>query len=456
MPLFVMISASMNTEPAPLPPLPSKRQMAWQKIAYYAFVHFGPNTFTGNEWGTGQESEHLFHPTHLDCLQWCKAFKAAGMTGVVITAKHHDGFCLWPSKFSKHTVAQSPWKGGRGDVLRELSDACHKTGLKFGVYLSPWDRNHPAYGTPEYNHVFESMLGEVLHNYGLVFEVWFDGANGEGPNGKKQVYDWPGFVQTVRRLQPNACMFSDAGPDVRWIGNENGYADETNWSFINRDEFYPGTPNSGPLTKGNPDGRDWVGAECDVSIRPGWFYRPSEDSQVKTPDQLEDIWYASVGSNANLILNVPPGQDGLIHPEDIKSLMGLRQKLDNAFASNLAPLAQVSATNSRGKDFSPSRAVSGSGYWVTEDGVVAASLTLRFASPQQVSRVWLEEEISKGQRVKKFSVEGFVGGGWTTLAEGTTIGARRILRFSPVQASQIRVNILDARACPCIRRVGVY
>ena len=266
----------------PFPPLPTAPQAAWQAMETNAFVHFGPNTFTNVEWGSGREDPSLFNPTAFDARQWVRVFKQAGFRGVIITAKHHDGFCLWPSALSTHTVARSPWRGGKGDVLRELSDACREEGLKFGVYLSPWDRNHPAYGTAEYNRVFAAMLEEVLGHYGKVFEVWFDGANGEGPNGKRQVYDWPLFVGTVRRLQPEAVIFSDAGPDVRWVGNERGEGGATSWSLIDRARYVPGTDLSKELTEGFRNAPDWVAPECDVSIRPGWFYRSSEDSRVKT------------------------------------------------------------------------------------------------------------------------------------------------------------------------------
>lgn len=387
-------------------------------MEFNAFVHFGPNTFTGNEWGTGKEPTEVFNPTHLDCVQWCKTFKAAGMKGVIITAKHHDGFCLWPSKYSTHTVAQSPWKGGKGDVLKELSDACHKTGLKFGVYLSPWDRNHPAYGTPEYNKVFVNMLHEVLTNYGPVFEVWFDGANGEGPNGKKQVYDWPLFNGTVKKLQPNAVIFSDAGPGVRWVGNEDGIAGETNWSTINRDDFSPGQSDTKILNEGLPDGKDWLPAECDVSIRPGWFYRSSEDAKVKTPEQLEEIYYKSVGRNGLLLLNVPPGPDGLIHKEDIAALQGLRDRLSKRF--------RFDRTLDRGRTLQQ------------RNQYVAQVCEVHFSRPEVVDTIVLGEDIAKGQHVGQFKVSSDAK---TIFAEGTTIGYKRILRFPPVRTKYLKLEI---------------
>src|SRR5579862_1656649 len=294
--LPIIAAIAMATDDfKPVPPLPSPRQLAWHRMERYCFAHFGPNTFTGKEWGTGKEATDIFNPKHLDCRQWVHTFKDAGFSGVIITAKHHDGFCLWPSKLSTHTVAQSPWKNGKGDVLKELSQACKAEDMKFGVYLSPWDRNHPTYGTPEYNETFKAMLKEVLTHYGPVFEVWFDGANGEGPNGKRQVYDWPGFIQVVRQCQPNAVIFSDAGPDIRWVGNEEGYAGETNWCTIDKGKFSPGHADQHVLNVGDENGPDWVPAECDVSIRPGWFWRESENTKIKSVQKLMDIWYGSVG-----------------------------------------------------------------------------------------------------------------------------------------------------------------
>lgn len=300
----------MKSDIPPLGPLPTKSQLAWQNMEMNAFVHFGPNTFTDVEWGGGNEDPNLFNPTALDCGQWVRTLKQAGFKGVIITAKHHDGFCLWPSKLSTHTVAFSKWKDGKGDVLKELSQACRHYGLKMGVYLSPWDRNHPTYGTPAYNQVFVGMLKEVLTNYGPIFEVWFDGANGEGPNGKNQVYDWPLFHATVRKYQPNAVMFSDAGPDIRWVGNEEGHAGLTSWSMIPSGRYHPGTALYAELSEGSASGDLWVPAECDVSIRPGWFYHPHEEDKNRTPDNLLNLYEASVGRNSLLLLNIPPDRRG--------------------------------------------------------------------------------------------------------------------------------------------------
>ncbi len=335
-----MVAAAVTAAAqAPVEPVPSAAQLRWQRMEVNAFVHFGPNAFTGAEWGTGREQPAVFNPTQLDARQWVRSFKAAGMKGVVVTAKHHDGFCLWPTPESAHTVAASPWRGGKGDLLRELSEAARAEGLKFGVYLSPWDRNHPSYGTPAYNDVFVRMLEDVLSNYGEIFEVWFDGANGEGPNGKRQVYDWPRFHEVVRRLQPNAVIFSDAGPGIRWIGNERGEAPLTNWAMLDRDRYAPGTGLSMDLPEGSELGRFYVPGECDVSIRPGWFWRAAENARVKSPRTLLRLYEASVGRNCTLLLNVPPDDRGLIHDNDVEALAGMKALVDRVYGTSLLPAA---------------------------------------------------------------------------------------------------------------------
>jgi len=342
-----LLTAKAQPGIKPYGALPSKAQQNWQEMEYYMFIHFGPNTFTDREWGHGDEDPQIFNPTQLDARQWARTAKLAGMKAIIITAKHHDGFCLWPSKYSTHTVRESKWKDGKGDVLRELSAACKEYGLKFGVYLSPWDRNHPAYGTPEYNQVFSNTLNEVLSGYGPVFEQWFDGANGEGPNGRKQVYDWPLFHSVVYRNQPNAIIFSDVGPGCRWVGNENGFAGATNWSTLNVKGFEPGknAPATTILNRGDEDGEQWVPAESDVSIRPGWFYSAATDDKVKSLAQLLEIYYASVGRNSNLLLNVPVDRRGLIHANDSTRLMEFRRLLNETFKTNLARNAKVTVTN---------------------------------------------------------------------------------------------------------------
>src|SRR6185369_2963370 len=326
-------------------PLPTKQQLAWHEMEYYFFFHFGPNTFTDKEWGHGDEPEDIFNPTDLDCRQWVKIAKQAGAKGVIITAKHHDGFCLWPSKYSTHTVRESKWKNGKGDVLKELSQACKEYGLKFGVYISPWDRNHPKYGTPEYNDVFVNMMKEIFTNYGPIWELWWDGANGEGPNGKKQLYDWDRFKKTVRQLSPNTVIFSDVGPDIRWCGNENGIAGKTNWNLLDTVGFTPGAgaPAVDILNRGNENGKNWIPAECDVSIRPGWFYHKEEDDKIKSPEELFQLYLKSVGRGANLLLNVPPDRTGRINERDSAALVGFKKLREESFKKNLATNAKAFA-----------------------------------------------------------------------------------------------------------------
>ncbi|WP_019989670.1 alpha-L-fucosidase [Rudanella lutea] len=456
-----LLSPASAQAPAPAPygALPKARQLQWHKLKYYAFVHFNMNTFTDEEWGHGTETPDTFNPTQLDCRQWARVAKQAGMEGIVITAKHHDGFCLWPSEYTKHSVKYSKWRNGKGDVLKDLSAACKEYGLKFGVYLSPWDRNHPAYGTPEYNEIFKKTLKEVLTQYGEVFEVWFDGANGEGPNGKKQVYDWPGFIATVRQYQPNAVIFSDAGPDIRWVGNENGYAGETNWGTLNRDKVYPGYPDYWELTPGHEDGTHWVPTEVNCSIRPGWYYHASEDNKVKSLEHLVDIYYSSIGRNGNWLLNLPVDRRGLVHENDVKALMDLKAYTDKATV-NLASNKPVTASTVFNKTarFAPRNVLDASRdtYWAAAEGSKQATLDIDLGSPTTLNRLLIEEYLPLGQRVKKFSVAALQNGSYQTIAQGTTIGNRRILRFPTLTTARIRVSIDEAKATPLIRHIELY
>ena len=413
--------------------VPSPSQLEWQAMEMNMFCHFGPNTFTGKEWGDGTEAEDLFNPTDLDCRQWAATAKAAGFKGIIITAKHHDGFCLWPSPVSDHSVAQSNWRNGQGDVLRELSDACKEYGLKFGVYISPWDRNDPHYGTPAYNDVFVETLESVLGGaYGPVFEQWFDGANGEGPNGKKQKYDWPLFNGTVLRLQPQAVIFSDVGPGCRWVGNEEGRAGRTNWGRLETYGFTPG--HGGPpvdtLNQGNKYGSSWIPAETDVSIRPGWFWKASETPQVKSVQELLKIYYESVGRNSLLLLNVPPDDRGHIDPADSTRLMEFRGALDAIFSDNLASTAQI-----RRK---------GNIWTVTLDG------------PQAFNRLVLQENLTLGQRVAAFTVEARINGQWEVVAEETTVGFKRIVLLPNVTADAVRVRVDESLAKPHLSTIALY
>ncbi len=461
---LLMTACSNMKDPLPYGPVPSDKQVEWQQLEYYMFVHFGPNTFTDVEWGNGKEDPKVFYPTDLDCSQWAKIAREAGMKGIIITAKHHDGFCLWPSKYSTHTVRESLWKDGKGDVLRELSDACREEGLKFGVYISPWDQNHPSYGSPDYNQTFSNTLTEVLSSYGDVFEQWFDGAGGEDPKLMQQHYDWPLYNGTVHKLQPNAVIFSDVGPGCRWMGNERGVAGETNWSLLDIEGFEPGigAPPSDTLNRGNKYGHKWVPAEVDVSIRPGWFYSASSDSQVKTVEKLMEIYFTSVGRNANLLLNVPPDRRGRIHPLDSARLMEFRAVRERTFEVDYARTARIDASSSRGfrPRFSPSNLNDGKydTFWTTNDDVSSASIILDLKERRDVKMVVLQEYIPLGQRVERFSIEIRTDDNspWHEVFNGTTIGYKRIALFPEQEAEQIKVNIINSLACPIISTINVY
>ncbi|MDL2256174.1 alpha-L-fucosidase [Parabacteroides sp. OttesenSCG-928-G06] len=450
--------------PAPYGALPSEKQINWHQLEYYMFIHFGPNTFTNVEWGDGKEDPKVFNPTDLDARQWAATAKAAGMKGIIITAKHHDGFCLWPSNYSTHTVRESLWKDGKGDVLRELSDACKEYGLLFGVYLSPWDQNHPSYGTPEYNQIFANTLTEVLTGYGDVFEQWFDGANGDVHKGKRQVYDWDLFHETVYKHQPQALIFSDIGPDCRWMGNERGVAGETNWATLNIEGFGPGVdaPHRDALSMGNVDGEKWVPAEVDVSIRPGWFYSPATDDKVKSLEHLVDIYYTSIGRNANLLLNVPPTREGRIHKNDSTRLMEFRRVIDESFADNLIKGAKLRASNTRGNAsrYNVKKLIDGSldSYWATDDEICEATIEIELPKARSFNRILLQEYIALGQRVSKFSVDIWneESNDWKKITEATTIGNKRILRFPQVTAQKLRVIIHDALASPLLNNIGLF
>ncbi len=449
--------------PQPFGATPSQKQMDWQKLEYYMFVHFGPNTFTSVEWGDGTEDPNVFNPTDLDCRQWAEIAKNAGMKGIILTTKHHDGFCLFPSKYSTHTVRESSWRNGQGDVVRELSDACKEYGLKFGVYLSPWDRNHPAYGTPEYNQIFANTLEEVLSNYGEVFEQWLDGANRPGPNGKKQVYDWDLFHQTIYRNQPNITIFSDVGPDCRWMGNEKGIAGETNWSTLNAEGFAPGwdAPAAEVLNSGDQGGKSWIPAEVDVSIRPGWFYRADKDTGVKTVEKLMDIYYTSVGRNANLLLNVPPTPSGRIHPIDSARLIEFRKAREEAFSNNLASGANAEASHTRGnsRKYSANNVFNADydSYWTCDDDILNPSLEVDLKEKQSFNRLLLQEYIPLGQRVYSVNVQYWdeTANTWNDLTQATTIGYKRILRFPEISTQKLKLHF-ESLACPIINGVGVY
>jgi alpha-L-fucosidase len=457
--------------PAPVGPLPSAKQIAWHEMEMNAFVHFTTNTFTDLEWGYGDEANTVFNPTGVNTDQWVGTLKDAGFKGVILTCKHHDGFCLWPSKYTEHSIKNSPYKNGKGDIVKEVSESAKKYNLKFGVYLSPWDRNSADYGKPEYITYYRNQLKELFTNYGPVFEMWFDGANGgDGFYGgarekrsinRKVYYDWPNTLSLVRGMQPNVVFFSDAGPDIRWVGNEEGRAGATNWAPIVADTLYAGMPNSEKiLNQGNEDGNKWIPSEVDVSIRPGWFYHAKEDNKVKTPEKLFEIYLTSVGRGSNLLLNVPPDRRGLFHENDVAALQGFKKILDTEFKTNLALKAKVTASSYRGKSAKYAAAnvtdAKKETYWATDDNTNSGSLEVNLGKSQTVKYVVLQEYIKLGQRVKSFNVEVWKDGAWKEVSTATTVGYKRILRFAPEQTDKIRINIKDAKACPVISNVEVY
>lgn len=449
-------------------PVPTKSQLEWQGMERYAFIHFSINTFTNQEWGNGGESAELFNPEQLDCRQWARVCKEAGMKGIIITAKHHAGFCLWPSAYTEYSVKNSPWKDGQGDVIRELADACKEYNLKLGIYLSPWDRNRADYGQPSYIEYFRNQLTELLTNYGPIFEVWFDGANGgDGYYGgawenrnidRSTYYDWPNTIALVRKLQPNAVIWNEAGPDIRWCGNEAGIGSRTNWSRYSYAAHVPGQPDYSTLGRGEENGTDFVVSEINVSIRPGWFYHEDEDSKVKSLDQLLNIYYNSVGSNGTWLLNIPVMPNGLINQADADAVIRLNQELNDIFKEDLALGAIASASVERDVMHNANKINDNNPltYWAAPDTVTKAQIKLSFSKPIAINHILLQEHIELGQRISRFSVDAHIDGEWKRIADETTIGYKRILRFATCNALAVRVNIENSSACPTIENISLY
>ena len=424
--------------PAQLP-APSPSQLRWQRDEFAMFVHFGVNTYTDREWGLGNEDPAIFNPAALDARQWARTAREAGARAMILTAKHHDGFCLFPTKTTKHSVESSPWRGGKGDVVREFADACRAENLRVGLYCSPWDRNSPVYGTERYSDFYCEQLTELLTRYGEINEMWFDGANGEGPGGKRQVYDWPRYHALVRKLQPNAVMFSDAGPDVRWCGNEKGLAGYPNWASVDPAKVpYPGADSpavTDALLHGDADGSVWRPAEADVSIRPGWFYHAAENDQVKSIEALNEIWFSSVGHNSKLLLNVPPTREGVFHANDVARLREWRKVREAMFAHDLAASKKVS--------------------W-RKTGERSAVAEIELGEPASVGIVRLAEDVAQGQRVSRYVLHGAADGDWKELAQGSTIGVCKLDRIAPTPLRKLRITILDAIAPPQPLLVAAY
>ena len=459
--LMAMLTINVNAQTnstKPCGPLPTENQLHWQDMEMYAFIHYSLNTYTDQEWGFGNEDPKLFNPTHLDCRQWARVCKQAGMKGIIFTAKHHCGFCMWPSAYTEYSVKNSPWKNGKGDVVRELADACREEGLKFAVYLSPWDRNHPEYGRPGYVTYFRNQLRELLTNYGEIFEVWFDGANGGdgwygGANETRKIdrttyYQWPETYKMIRQLQPTCLIWNDGSSrgDLRWVGTEAGNVGETNWSLLNHD----GEVTWSMLHYGLEDGDSWVPGETNTSIRPGWFYHETENEHVKSLSKLMDTYYKSVGRNSTLLLNFPVAPNGRIHPNDSLRGLAFKKMIDEVFKENLIEKGKVKVEKEVGAQ--------------ANGNLHSSTFTVQWNKPMTFNRFLAEEEIALGQRVKKFMLEVEVDGKWQPLKDAlaengdglTTIGHRRIICFPTLTATKLRFTITDSKAEPIIKKLGVY
>ncbi|MBU0474630.1 MAG: alpha-L-fucosidase [Bacteroidetes bacterium] len=453
--------------------VPTAQQYNWQKLEFTAFVHFGINTFTNREWGLGNEDPAIFNPEKLDTEQWIRTFKEAGIKLAILTAKHHDGFCLWPTKYTEHSVKNSPWKNGNGDVVREFVDACRKYGIKVGLYLSPWDRNNKSYGdSPKYNEFYLNQLSELLTNYGEIEEVWFDGANGEGKNGKKQVYDWQSYYSLIRKLQPNAVTFG-MSPDVRWVGTETGYGRESEWSVIpidlsgiNIDSNYPLDEIYKPRDYVNYDlgsrdkiikatGLFYYPAEVNTSIRPGWFYHKSQDDSVKSVKELLNTYFASVGRNGVFLLNFPPNENGLLSQNDIDTIKCLKRILDGTFSKNFAEGSTITLDSNENK-LSYNSIFEEHKTLIVNENKSNAIFEFDLANEEIFDVIMLQENIRIGQRIEKFHLDFFDGNNWMKFAEGTTVGYKRLLRFNEIKAKKIRLVIEQSRLNPTINNIGLY
>ncbi|MFM7357976.1 MAG: alpha-L-fucosidase [Sediminibacterium sp.] len=455
--LLLLPIFSQAQAPTPLFPVPTPQQLAWHEKEFYLFIHFGPNTFTNKEWGEGNEDPLIFNPTDLDCNQWVNIAQQAGAKGIILTVKHHDGFCLWPSQFSQHTVRESKWMDGKGDVVKLLSEACKKAGLEMGVYLSPWDRNHPDYGTERYIDVYLNTMKELLTNYGNFFELWWDGANGEGPNGKKQAYDFKRFEDSAFRWQPNIVIFSDIGPSIRWCGNEKGIIGSTNWNLLDTAGFKrgEGSPAMDTLNRGNMYGNHWMPAEADVSIRPGWFYHPEQDSQVKSPATLFQLYLQSVGNGGNLLLNIPPDRRGRFHPADSAALVGFKSLRDRAFFKNQFVDASVVANQSSLQPFQNLLDMKNDTWWMG-DGKTPLSIIVRMKKTVRLNALVMEEMIAYGQRIQSFEIEAMINGTYQKIFTGTTIGRKKIAVFPTVKTNLVRLKITDNKTVPVLRNLSAY
>lgn len=472
----LLVRGGGSSAPAPYGALPSERQLRWHELETCAFLHFSVNTFTNREWGYGDEDPNVFNPTMFDPDAIVRDLKAGGMTAVILTCKHHDGFCLWPTKTTEHCIRNSRWRDGKGDVVRDLSDAARRAGLKFGVYVSPWDRSNAKYGTPEYLPLYREQVTELLTNYGPIFEVWFDGANGGdgyygGAREKRSIspdyYQWDKLIAIIRRLQPEAVIFGEAG-DIRWVGNERGIAGDPCWeTFSTQMQHAQNDPHASEnggqsaLNHGVRGGSMWKPAECDVSIRPGWFWHESQNDKVKSPDQLIDLYFESVGRGASSLLNVPPNNKGLIEEGDSRSLGQSHEKLQRMFAEDLAKGARLEPSNVRAgsRKYGAANLVDGrrETYWATDDAVRTPVLTVDFGSAKQVGVIRLREAIALGQRIGAFAVDAWKDGNWSQIASGTSVGSCRLVRLpEAVSTARVRLRVTDSPVCVALSELGVF
>ncbi|MES2277437.1 MAG: alpha-L-fucosidase [Bacteroidota bacterium] len=468
-----------QSPPKPYGPLPTKAQLNWHETEMYCLIHFGPDTFTDKEWGYGDEDPAIFNPSNFNAMQIVGAAKAGGFKGIIVVAKHHDGFCLWPTKTTEHNISKSPYKNGKGDILREYRQACDKLGMKMGVYCSPWDRNSPLYSKPEYvTDVYRKQLEELYSNYGPLFMVWHDGANGGDGyyGGAKEVrkidrstyYGWDTTWGIARKLQPGAVIFGDVGPDVRWVGNENGAAGETSWAT-----YTPHAPEAGKMPgngfvldkegiEGHRDGKFWMPAECDVPLRPGWFYHKNQDGKTKMPDKLMDLYFKSVGRGADLDLGIAPDKRGMISSEDVISLQHFGTLLKSTFAVNLTKGATLTASNVRGNNklkFGPALLLDKNrySYWATDDGVKTPSLIIDLHRKKSFDIIQLRENIKLGQRIDSVAVDIMVDKQWQQVTTATSIGANRLIRLDkPANTNKVRLRITGAAASIALSDFGLY
>lgn len=454
-----MSKKTMDNFPKPHYPLPSKAQLEYMDMEIISFIHFGPNTYTDKEWGDGTESPTIFNPVNLDAYKWVKSLKDGGAKQVILTAKHHDGFCLWPSKYTEHSVKNSPWKNGQGDVVKEVADACDYYGIKFGVYLSPWDQNSQHYGKGEaYNDFYMNQLEELLNNYGKVCEMWFDGAKG---SNVEQSYDMNRWREFILSKNPDMIMFSDAGPQTRWCGNERGIAGEPMWNKVDLNTMSLPHHDIEYLQHGDKNGSNWVCSECDVSIRPGWFYHNHEDNSVKSVEKLLDIYFKSVGRGSVLLLNVPPNKDGEFHDTDIKRLKDFKEEIDKIFDKNLAEGARITASNERcsiDNSYSATNVLDNNKetFWCTDDGIYTGTIQCELATETTFDVISLKEYIALGQRIESFNVEALINEQWVEVFAAETIGHKRLIRINPITTNKLRINILSSQAEPMLSELSIY